>query len=225
MFTMTSMAFAQISGGPIVEESDYLTITNTTTKESKKVPFSKFTSSGNNKYTYDVDFCLGVYQGDKIEITYTPKVSLKPQIAWSYSWNGGLSTSLGTAFTANLSVNTVPYNGSDLTITCNYQNGIGGASIFYNIHLKNVHDGKRIYIQHDNTLVRLYYENYAKEVMSCANQFATTALYDLSNNMISTGGFNTFGFGTLAINEHTGILVVKVLVNNVDIFTEKISVP
>ena len=203
MFTMTSMLFAQISGGPVIVESDYLTITNTTTKESKKVPFHKFTSEGNNKYTYDVDFCLGVYQGDQIEITYKPEVTLVPQIAWSYFWNNEASYNLGTAFTANLSVNNVPYNGSTLTVTCNYQNGISGFSASYNIHFKNVHNVERIQVTRlsnkDFTISYRYYD----EALLCIKQDAKASLYTstgtVAGTLIASSSFHAYGDVGVAI--------------------------
>ena len=228
MFTMTSMLFAQISGGPIVVVSDYITITNKTTKESKTISTSDFTSAGNNKYTYDVDFCLGVYKNDEIEVTYTPKASLAPQIAWSYAWNGGFSTTnLGTAFTANLSVS-APFDKSVLTFTCNYRrNGQSETSIFYNINVKNVHNGNRITLaKYSEREIQVVYAYYAEDcVYSCSGQSPKTSLYILgSENPISTGGLNGIGMGTLDTKGNTGTLVVKVFVNNVDIFTGKILV-
>lgn len=217
MFTMTSMLFAQITGGPIVEESDYLTITNKTTQESKKVPFNKFTAAGNNNYTYDVDFCLGVYQGDQIEITYKPEVTLVPHIAWSYFWNNDASYSLGTELTANLSVNNVPYNGSTLTATCNYQNGISGVSMSYNIHFKNVHNNTRFYSDYDfnNHLLRVTYRYY-NEVSSCLTKAPYVAVYNsftgigVLNGSMDNNGIITFNTGSLS-----GSFIVKVTVNNV----------
>ena len=223
MFTMTSMLFAQISG----TFNDYITITNKKTQESKKVSIDKFTSEGNNQYTYDVDFCLGVYQGDDIEITYKDRLSISPRVAWSYSWKNGSYGDLGTAFTANLAVN-APFDGSVLTFTCNYQgNGQSGTSEFYNIRLKNVHNGNRITLQQmSKTEIQVAYAYYAEDgVWSCSGQRPTISLYSIySDNPISSGSLNAMGIGTLATKGNTGTLVVKVFVNNVDIFTGKIPV-
>ena len=229
MFSMTAMVLAQTIGFPSV----YFTITNKNTQESKMVPANKFTSEGNNKFTHDVDFCLGVYNNDEIEITYTSVLATSTPL-WSYFWNNDASYSLGTALTANLSVTNIPYDKSELTVTCNTK-GIDGASKSYNIHFKNVHTGKRVYISYNNVSheVLVFYENYGKEVVSCANQTATTALFEVpiggngsgSGNMISTGSLNAVGMGTLATKGKTGpFLDVKVFVNNVAIFTEKIAV-
>ena len=220
MFSMTAMVLAQTIGFPSV----YFTITNKNTQESKMVPANKFTSEGNNKFTHDVDFCLGVYNNDEIEITSTAVLATSTPL-WSYFWNNDASYSLGTALTANLSVTNIPYDKSELTVTCNTK-GIDGASQSYNIHFKNVHNGKRVYISYNNVSreVLVFYENYGKEVVSCANQTATATLFDQSGNMISTRSLNAVGLGALATKGKTGALTVKVFVNNVDIFTERIAV-
>lgn len=228
MFTMTSMLFAQISGGPIIVVSDYVTITNKTTKESKTISTSDFTSEGNNKYTYDVDFCLGVYYGDEIEITYKAKTAiLDPKLAWSYSWNGGSSYNLGTASTANLSVN-APFDKSVLTVTCNYQgNGQSGTSRFYNIRLKNVHNGKRITLaKYSEREIQVAYAYYSEDgVYSCSGQSPKIFLYNpLTGQQISSGGLNAMGIGTLATNGYKGTGIVNVSVNNVNIFSGQIMV-
>ena len=224
MFTMTSMLFAQISGGPIVVVSDYITITNKTTKESKTISTSDFTSAGNDKYTYDVDFCLGVYKNDEIEVTYTPKASLAPQIAWTYSWSDGFSSSLGTALTANLSANNVPSDKSVLTFTCNY---LGTkqkpTSIFYSIRLKNVHDNTRFYSDYDsyNNLLRVTYRNYS-EVSSCLTKAPYVAVYNSSTGIGVFNGSMNNGIITFNTGGLRGFFIVKVTVNNVILPGEQI---
>ncbi|MDE7102281.1 MAG: hypothetical protein K2O37_05750, partial [Bacteroidales bacterium] len=117
MATMVTMAFAQIGG----LFDNYFTITNKTTGEVKKVSADKFTSLGNDKFTYDVDFCLGVYEGDEIEVSYT-KLLLEttPQAKWYYSWgesSWGSGSFLENGLKANLKVD--PQQ-KKLNITCNY---------------------------------------------------------------------------------------------------------
>ncbi|MDE5574642.1 MAG: hypothetical protein K2I87_02890 [Bacteroidales bacterium] len=223
MFTMLSMVFAQPSSGTILV-SDYITITNTTTQESKTISTSDFTSEGNDKYTYDVDFCLSVYTGDKLEITYKAKtIILDPNVAWTYSWSNGFSSSLGSALTANLSVNSVPSNSSVLTFTCNYLgNKQKPTSRFYSIRLKNVHDVERIQVKRDNINKNFIISyRYYDEALSCIKQDAVAYLYS-GGTFITSSSFHAYGdigVASLSTGNHPAPYIVKVMVNNKSIFT------
>lgn len=231
MFTMTSMLFAQVSGGPIIVVSDYITITNKTTKESKTILTGDFTSEGNNKYTYDVDFCLGVYNGDEIEITYKAKTAiLDPNVAWSYSWNNGSSSSLGAALTANLLVNNVPFDKSVLTFTCNYLgNKQNPASRFYNIRIKNVHNVGRVKVTPNHTSKEfLLGYAYYDELLSCSKQGALASLYTYPyGDPVSSSYFTSIasaGRALLSTGNKSGTYIVTVTVNNTVIYSNTMSI-
>lgn len=226
MLTMVTMAFADTM------PRSYFTVKNKTTGMVETIQMSQFKKDENGDYICNVDvkeICFGIYKEDQIEVTYTRAFATPTKLTWYYSLDG-TEIEFGTGETAELTVPEASFNENTLILTCasqyNSMTGNNSSPTFYKIRLNNVHNTKRIYTTYSSTSreVLIFYEDYETEASSCTNQLPSTALYDISGNLISSGYLNPRGMGTLSTKGKTGILIVKVRINNVEIFTSKIQV-
>ena len=222
MLTMLATTFAQPVVMPVYS---YFIVTNKTTNETKSISVNEFTSTGSSSSECNVDFCFGVYDGDQIEITYSPAFSsAKPKLAWSSS-NGNLSPETG--LTTKLTVERIFSDGTTLTVTCDYKaDEMSSYTNVYKINFKNVQTRKRITVSQltDSEIYIAYANYYEDDVYSCSGKLPTTVLYDSEGNVLSTGYLNGRGIGTLATKGYKGIGIMKVLVNNVEIYAGKITI-
>ena len=88
----------------------------------------------------------------------------------------------------------------------------------------NVINGNRITVKNINASeVQVFYTKY-EDAASYAGQRASTALYDIYGNLVSTGYLDGLGMGTLSTKGKPGIYIVKVMMNNQVIFNQRIQV-
>lgn len=174
LVTMFTMAFVQAASMPV----SYFTVKNKTTGLSGVYKLKEFTSIGGRHFARIMESsCLGIYEGDQIEITYTPAiVALTPHLSWTYSWDELSSFEFGTGKTVELTVPKPSFDGKTLTVTCEYwEDGLAGStpvSDFYNFLFANVRTGKRFDVGVDswNNLFRVTYNHY-DEVKSCLTTY------------------------------------------------------
>ncbi|MDE5610094.1 MAG: T9SS type A sorting domain-containing protein [Bacteroidales bacterium] len=220
MLTMVSMTFAQSTS----IESSYFIITNTATNDVKTIALNEFSKLDDNLYSRYMSFEKGVYNGEKIEITYKSVLSwFTPYLTWYGGWPTDLK-SKGTGLTKIFTIENVPsFGGNTYVVKCNYKvNAQSSKSEDYLINFLNVHAENRITIKSSNASeVQVSYADY--EEMASAGQRASTALYDIYGNLVSTGYLDGFGKSTLSTRK-PGLYIVKVIMNNQVIFNQRIQV-
>lgn len=218
MATMTVRAF---DPPVIIPMSEYFMITNKSTDKNIKVSVNDFSSAG----TYEAHFSSGgVYEGDEIEITYNAILSMfTPQLVWFYRWILEDWKPLKSGLTVTVPVKNVPLIGNVLVVQCDYYGyEQSSPSKRYTIEFPSVQKGNRITVKSsDASEVQVTYNNY-EEVS--AGQRASIALYDRYGNKVSGGYLDALGMGTLSTKGKSGIYIVKVTMNNVDIYSETIQV-
>ncbi|MDE5610121.1 MAG: hypothetical protein K2I66_07055 [Bacteroidales bacterium] len=220
MLAMVSMSSMIIDPPPVVTFKPKFIIKNLGTNDESTVELKDFSPGG----TYDVP--LRVRVGDELEITYQPQPLLSPftyQVTWKYGWGSpeeggtkeGMIVKVPVGYLSTSSLN-------KFAVKC--MSSIEGKSEdtkIYTMYFEK--SGNYITVKNsDASEVQVTYENY--EEVSSAGQRASTALYDIYGNLVSSGYLDGFGKSTLSTKGKPGLYIVKVIMNNQVIFNQRIQV-
>ena len=225
MFTMVTVAFAL----PI--EPAHFTVTNQTTKETKRIPFSDFVEE-DGVYKYDIlypsGFVLGFCKDDKITVSYGGGMSgITRRLIWTYNIEGRLPSRPDTSLSTVITIPSFTPDSKTLYINCSYQDRFNAMfpvePTRYAINIKNVHNDNRFYSSFDswNHQLRVTYKYYQEQCIYMTNNPYVSVTDAYTGDELYKGCMNGNGEITFNTGGRTTTVIISVTVNGVTLPAEK----